>query len=290
MGDGDNNMVRSHGFAAFLPHLLSSFCRCRQSERMKKLLLTGILFLTNSSTSLALITPALLPVSKRSTSSSSLSMSLLVSHMQHLDVGVKLILASQSPRRREILDMMGLRGKYTTTPSPLDESLLQQRLAKEDPKIYTRILAEEKAKALAENLTVKVPTLVLGSDTIVDLEGKILEKPTDADSAVAMLKQLSNNYHQVHTGVAIYLVQEKDVQLVTSFIDTANVKFTELTEEDIQAYVKTEEPMDKAGSYGIQGIGGQFVEKMEGDFFTVMGLPMHRVSTELTNAIKSIMD
>lgn len=241
--------------------------------------------LSAATTARSFVVPSLLTGSKR-LFSSSLSMSLLVSHVQHLDVDVKLILASQSPRRREILDMMGLGGKYIATPSPLDESSLQKRLAKEDPKMYTRILAEEKAKALAVTLDTKVPTLVLGSDTIVDLEGKILEKPTDADSAVSMLKQLSDNFHQVHTGVAIYLVQDTDVQLVSSFIDTAKVKFAELSEEDIKAYVETKEPMDKAGSYGIQGIGGQFVEKMEGDFFTVMGLPMHRVSTELTKAVK----
>lgn len=218
-----------------------------------------------------------------------LPMSLLVSHVQHLDVDVKLILASQSPRRREILDMMGLGGKYTVNPSPLDESSLQLLLKDEDPKEYTRILAEEKAKALAETLTTSVPTLVLGSDTIVELEGKILEKPIDSDSAVTMLKQLSANHHQVHTGVAIYLVVNKDVQLLSSFTDTANVYFAELSEEDIKAYVETGEPMDKAGAYGIQAIGGQFVVKVEGDFFTVMGLPMHRVSTELAKAVKTIL-
>ena len=224
------------------------------------------------------------------------AMSLLVSHMQHLDKTVKLILASQSPRRREILDMMGLVGKYTACPSPLDESTLQRRLLQlnEDPIQYTRILAEEKAQALAETLprkttTAFVPTLVLGSDTIVDLDGKILEKPIDADAAIIMLQQLSAKYHKVHTGVAIYLVQDEGMELVSSFTDTANVLFAELSDEDIRAYVLTGEPMDKAGAYGIQAIGGQFVAKVDGDFFTVMGLPMHRVSIELTRAIKAIV-
>ena len=217
-------------------------------------------------------------------------MSLLVSHMQHLNnSSLRLILASQSPRRREILDMMGLVGKYTVCPSPLDESSLQMRLAQEDPKVYTRILAEEKAKALAETLIqTDVPTLVLGSDTIVDLGGRILEKPADEDSAIGMLKQLSAKYHQVHTGVAIYLVQDEEVQLLTSFIDSASVLFADLSDEDIRAYVETGECMDKAGAYGIQAIGGQFVVKVEGDFFTVMGLPMHRVSVELASAIKTL--
>lgn len=216
---------------------------------------------------------------------------LLVSYMQHLNTSsVKLILASQSPRRREILDMMGLVGKYTACPSPLDESSLQRRLAHEDPKVYTRILAEEKARALAETLiATQIPTLILGSDTIVDLGGKILEKPIDEDAAVGMLQQLSAKYHQVHTGVAIYLVKNEEVQLLTSFTDTADVLFADLSEGDIRAYVQTGEPMDKAGAYGIQAIGGQFVVKVEGDFFTVMGLPMHRVSIELASAIKALV-
>ena len=220
---------------------------------------------------------------------STLRMSLLVSHVQSLDIDVKLILASQSPRRREILDMMGLGGKYTACPSPLDESSLQQRLQNEDPKVYTRFLAEAKAKALAETLTTSIPTLVLGSDTIVDLGGKILEKPSDSDAAVGMLRQLSARFHQVHTGVAIYIAANNEIQLFSSFTDTANVLFADLSEEDIHAYVKTGEPMDKAGAYGIQAIGGQFVVKVEGDFFTVMGLPMHRVSAELARAIQTII-
>lgn len=220
---------------------------------------------------------------------STLRMSLLVSHVQKLDKDVKLILASQSPRRREILDMMGLTGKYTACPSPLDEASLQQDLQNEDPKVYTRLLAEAKAKALAETLTTAVPTLVLGSDTIVELGGEILEKPSDNDAAVRMLRQLSARVHQVHTGVAIYIAANNEIQLFTSFTDTANVLFADLSEEDIHAYVNTGEPMDKAGAYGIQAIGGQFVVKVEGDFFTVMGLPMHRVSTELTRAILAIV-
>jgi septum formation protein len=185
--------------------------------------------------------------------------------------------------------MMGLRGKYTAFPSPLDETSLQQVLQNEDPKVYTRLLAESKAKALAETLTTSVPTLVLGSDTIVELGGEILEKPSNYDAAVRMLRQLSARFHQVHTGVAIYVVANNEIQLFTSFTETANVLFADLSEEDIHAYVQTGEPMDKAGAYGIQAIGGQFVVKVEGDFFTVMGLPMHRVSAELTRAIQAVV-
>ncbi|CAB9523790.1 Maf-like protein [Seminavis robusta] len=206
---------------------------------------------------------------------------------------VHLILASQSPRRKEILDMMGLQGKFTPTPSPLDESALQKQLASLPPVEYTRRLAEEKAKALAMDMTggrIPKPTLVLGSDTIVDLEGTILEKPTDAASAKVMLQALSGQRHNVHTGVALYLVQnQEEPKLVASITDTAGVLFAHLREHDIDAYIQTGEPMDKAGSYGIQGIGGQFVANVSGDFFTVMGLPMHKTSQMLAKAIKDVL-
>ena len=118
-------------------------------------------------------------------------------------------------------------------------------------------------------------------------------KPTDEDVAHSMLSNLSGNWHQVHTGVAVYAVgastsSSGEPQLMFSFTDTARVKFSNLTDRDIKAYINTKEPFDKAGSYGIQGIGGQLVERIEGDFFTVMGLPMHRLSRELTDVIESL--
>lgn len=228
------------------------------------------------------------------------SQPLLLSTLSSLSVDGpnQLILASQSPRRREILDMMGLAGRYTVNPSPLDEESLQKELAKTviTPQDYSRTLAESKALALAEHI-LKEDTLVdensmtahstfiLGSDTIVDYSGSILEKPKSESDAIGMLRTLSGAYHEVHTGVALYCLKSGSIELVCSFTDTAKVKFAELGESDIQAYVNTGEPMDKAGSYGIQGMGGQFVERMEGDFFTVMGLPMHRVSRELAKAL-----
>lgn len=188
----------------------------------------------------------------------------LVSNQELLSIEgpIRLILASQSPRRREILDMMGLKGKYTVNPSPLDEEKLALKLSQEEtltPQEYTKTLAEEKANALAvemvsdgEDLSDKV-TFILGSDTIVDLNGKILEKPKSYENAVEMLKSLSGQWHSVHTGVAIYSVDgEKKVQLATSYTETTKVKFSDLSLQDIEAYVKTGEPMDKSGSYGIQ--------------------------------------
>ena len=188
---------------------------------------------------------------------------------------VALILASQSPRRREILDMMGLPGMYETIPSPLDETALQIELTNKgitkDPKNYTKTLAEEKARALAETLeNVKCPTLVLGSDTIVDQDETILEKPKDKQDAARMLRQLSGREHYVHTGVSLYLCRPGEAaEKMVSFVDQATVQFTDLSDTDIEAYVDSGEPMDKAGSYGIQGIGGQLVANVQGDFFTV---------------------
>lgn len=198
---------------------------------------------------------------------------------------IRLILASQSPRRREILDMMGLQNLFETIPSPLDEDSLAASLQKDDPIEYTRHLAEQKALALANSISMSNSTLVLGSDTIVAYSNKILEKPVDQKDAIRMLKELQGNQHMVHTGVALV----DGTTLVDSFTVTANVRFAELSDADIEAYVNTGEPMDKSGAYGIQGIGGQIVESIDGDFFAVMGLPMRRTSQALARAITTIL-
>ncbi|KAG7370901.1 Maf-like septum formation family protein [Nitzschia inconspicua] len=217
----------------------------------------------------------------------------------------RLVLASQSPRRREILDMMGLSNCYEVEPSPLDESQLQADLVQRQlsSKEYTLRLAEAKAQALAQAHTVDkkkttkttnennddaaadIPIFYLGSDTIVELDEKILEKPKDKADAKRMLTIMSGRQHHVHTGVALYRLYQQDIQLVGSFTDTATVTFCTLGENDIDAYIASGEPMDKAGSYGIQGIGGQFVTAIEGDFFTVMGMPMHQTSRIVAMAL-----
>jgi septum formation protein len=211
----------------------------------------------------------------------------------------KLVLASQSPRRREILDMMGLANCYEVEPSPLDESKLQDELMMMGQLLssteYTRRLAEAKARALAEahcqsdstaTANDAIPTLYLGSDTIVELDETILEKPKDVADAKRMLTLLSGRQHHVHTGVALYRLFQNKVEWVGSFTDTATVTFATLTERDIDAYIASGEPMDKAGSYGIQGIGGQFVTTIQGDFFTVMGMPMHQTSRIVALALQ----
>lgn len=223
----------------------------------------------------------------------------------------ELVLASQSPRRREILDMMGLSQRYRAVPSPLDEIKLQNELRSSNvnPIAYTQRLAEAKAEALAraeldiykdDNLGLEKChyKLYLGSDTIVEIDDTILEKPQNQMESNRMLTKMSGRQHHVHTGVALYIVDcttdntssDSDgsaVTLIASFVDTATVQFANLSSEDIEAYIATGEPMDKAGSYGIQGIGGQFVTNITGDFFTVMGLPMHRTSQTLASALST---
>lgn len=147
------------------------------------------------------------------------------------------------------LDMMGLSGKFAQIPSPLDEEALQVELASEtiSPEDYARVLAERKAQALGIHLSKQKQstplhtTFIIGSDTIVDLEGHILNKPVDKSDAVDMLTRLSGNWHRVHTGVALYTLSaaggenREHVCLFSSFTDTANVKFANLSEEDIEA-------------------------------------------------------
>lgn len=266
--------------------------------------------LSSSSSSSSITTTSSSSDTKSSSSSSSSSQNC-----------VRLILASQSPRRSEILQMMGL--KFDVMVSPLDESKIQKELKQSknnsssimNPAQYAQILARYKAMALIDEMKKKkkkdslwdIPTLVVGSDTIVDLNGSILEKPKNEQHAKEMLRLLSGQWHKVHTGVAICSFLNPQIQssgsdddddnegddnssVVSSFTDTADVQFAVLSDVDIDAYVATGEPMDKAGSYGIQGIGGQFVQRMEGDFFTVMGLPMHRFSVELAKAVSTVSD
>ena len=169
---------------------------------------------------------------------------------------VRLVLASQSPRRREILDMMLLKGKYSVETSPLDESKLQKTLIKQGVTSaeYTCRLAEAKAFALAEHHinngeNPTIPTFYLGSDTVVELDEAILEKPKDAEDARAMLSTMSGREHHVHTGVAIYKLFNNDISLIASFTDTATVRFCSLSQDTINAYVATGEPLDKAGTF-----------------------------------------
>lgn len=178
-----------------------------------------------------------------------------------------LILASSSPRRKELLE--NLRLTFTISSSEVDESFDPQ-LSPED---VVMDLAERKAQAIFQE---NPNAFVLGSDTIVVADGQILGKPTDETEAVSMLNMLSGRQHDVYTGVAILSSHGS-----TCFYEKTEVWFWELTDEEIHSYVQTGEPLDKAGAYGIQGNGSMLVQKINGDYYAVVGLPVARTYREL---------
>jgi septum formation protein len=177
--------------------------------------------------------------------------------------GYRVILASSSPRRRDLLDLVGI--THEVRPANLDES----RRARETPRRYAERLAREKASAIARG----GPDLItIGADTIVVVDRKILGKPVDTVDAARMLGLLSGREHTVITAVAVAHGKE-----LRSAVEQVRVKFRRLSDEEIEAYIATGEPMDKAGAYGIQGYGATIVERVEGDYFAVMGLPLVRL-------------
>jgi septum formation protein len=172
---------------------------------------------------------------------------------------IPLTLASSSPRRRQLLEMLGLQIRVVPPNIP------EVRRPVETPVDYVERLAREKALAVTGRL-------VLAADTTVVMRDEVLEKPVDAADALRMLRKLQGRTHQVVTSVA--LVADETIHQAT---DVTNVVFRRLEESFLEAYVATGEPMDKAGAYGIQGYGAALVERIDGDFFSVMGLPLRLV-------------
>ncbi len=184
-------------------------------------------------------------------------------------------LASQSPRRRELLLQIGVSHEV------VNASVVEIPLSHESPGEYVQRLACEKARAglaavMAQGLNVKP---VLGADTIVVSEGKILEKPLDADHAAAILRQLAGATHQVITAVALAFEQELIVKL-----SITDVVFRPLSEAEISAYWHTGEPQDKAGGYAIQGLGAVFIQQIRGSYSGVVGLPIEQTVELLAQA------
>lgn len=182
-----------------------------------------------------------------------------------------LLLASGSPRRKELLEQIGVR--YITCPMDIDETHQAQETADE----YVMRLSLEKAQA-GLKLNGKLP--VLGADTSVVINGKILGKPESEDHAVAMLMALSGGTHTVMTGVALIRNYNGECQIQNMVVET-KVTFLPITDTQIRQYVATQEPMDKAGGYGIQGKAAIFVEKIEGSYSNVVGLPLEQVGIML---------
>ncbi len=183
-----------------------------------------------------------------------------------------LILASKSPRRSRILSSVGY--DFSIIPSEFDES----RVSLDNPRRGIETISFEKANQVFSTLppVTKLGSVVLGADTIVVSDGKVLLKPTDEKNAKEMLTNLSGKKHQVYTSVSLV-----SASMTETFTEKTDVYFYELTEQQIDDYIATREPMDKAGAYGIQGIGSLLVEKIHGDYFNVVGLPIARVARSL---------
>jgi nucleoside triphosphate pyrophosphatase len=179
--------------------------------------------------------------------------------------GPRIILASASPRRRELLDLIGIR--HTVVPADIDESIH----GAEQPEEYAERLAREKAARVAAQFG---DALVIAADTIVVIGGRVLGKPRTEADAVNMLFALNGTTHTVVTGMACAFNGRLE-----SSVDDVAVTFRELSDHEIKEYVATGEPMDKAGSYGIQGYGATIVRRIDGDYFAVMGLSLVRLVT-----------
>ena len=183
-----------------------------------------------------------------------------------------LILASSSPRRKELLTLLGL--PFEIIPPEINEEVLGQ----ESPANHVRRLAHEKAQSVASHYP---DSLVIGSDTVIELDGKILGKPADLEDAYHMLTGLRGRCHLVHTGLALVA---KANELRETYVETVKVCVKDFSNADLQAYLKTQDSMGKAGAYSIQGKGADLIEKIDGDYPTVVGLPLGKLAKLLGQA------
>lgn len=183
----------------------------------------------------------------------------------------KIILASGSPRRRELLLQIGI--EPVVIPSGADEHTDEKR-----PDKLVELLSERKCLDIASGTD---EGIVLGADTVVALDGEILGKPHDEADAFKMIKKLQGNTHQVYTGVTLCRVKDGKIINKVSFSEKTDVTVLPMADEEINAYIKTKEPMDKAGAYGIQGYFAKHISGINGDYFNVVGLPLAAVYERL---------
>lgn len=182
----------------------------------------------------------------------------------------KVILASASPRRRELLAQIGM--DFKVIISKADENISEPA-----PEQLVMKLSDIKAMAVYEEHGIEdEATIILGADTVVAFGGKVLGKPKDTQQAKEMLSMLSDNTHQVFTGVTILYKKQGELKRET-FYDKTTVYTYPISDKEIDGYIMTGEPMDKAGSYGIQGIGAKFIKKIDGDYNNVVGLPVSKI-------------
>lgn len=180
----------------------------------------------------------------------------------------KLILASSSPRRAEVLRNAGI--EFEVRPADIDETRRPGEVVDD----YVQRLALEKARATIHSETSAKDIIVVGADTVVVNRGEILLKPDSQEDARRMLRQLSDGVHEVHTGLAIIRMPQKIERVIE---EVTSVHFAKLSDAEIDAYIATGEPFDKAGAYGIQSLGGRYVTRVEGCYFNVMGMPLARL-------------
>jgi len=188
---------------------------------------------------------------------------------------MQLILASQSPRRQQLLQLLQV--TFTVRPADIDEAM--------DPTRPPQTEVARVSKLKAEATTRNPGDVVIAADTIVVLRDRVLGKPADKSEAIGMLRALSGRDHQVMTGITV-LRDEKTI----THTEITDVHFRPLTEEEILRYVETGEPMDKAGAYGIQGFAAPFVEGIRGDYYNVMGLPVCRLEQMLRQIAPEYME
>jgi septum formation protein len=214
--------------------------------------------------------------------------------VSQINTQFKVVLGSGSPRRKELLALMGF-SSFAVRLSNFAEDL--EHATFPTPQQYCLETARRKIQDIADGIgLLQDRTLLIGADTIVEVDGNILEKPKNAADSRRMLMSLSNRAHFVHTAVVVYAnssdlsaaptAAAQALQPLLSFVETTKVIFGELEDSDVEAYVALGEGLDKAGSYGIQGTGALFVRAIDGCYFSVMGLPVHRLSKELAAAFR----
>ena len=183
-----------------------------------------------------------------------------------------MILASQSPRRKELLEKCGF--PFITEPADIDETL-DTTLSLQDA---IQDLARRKAEHIFQN---HKDAIVIGSDTIVTIDGEVLGKPKNDSDAFAMLKKLQGRSHDVITGIAILTSEE-----TWTDVSVSHVTFDKMDDAEIRKYIATGECHDKAGAYAIQGYGGRYITHIDGDYYTIMGLPLNKAYAQLTKIAK----
>ena len=185
----------------------------------------------------------------------------------------KIILASGSPRRKELLLQIGIVPEIIV-------SHVEEKITSDVPAEVVMSLAEQKAVDVAKEMP--EGTVILGSDTVVAADGKILGKPKSHEEAYEMIRRLAGRSHQVYTGVCLVKKgPEGEADTVVSFYDETDVNVSPMTEKEIRDYADSEEPMDKAGSYAVQGFFARYIDGLKGSYANVMGLPVHLVYQEL---------